>query len=75
MKEIILPVTCNQLKWIALIGFPIMMLLGLMYNDKSFILANPIFTFGMSLTAIIWFCQLYEWFDNKWTIKCKCDKK
>ncbi len=73
MKEVTLPVTCNQLKWIALIGFPIMTIVSFINDPK--ILGNIIVMFGMSFTAIGWTCQLYAWFDNKWAIKCKCEKK
>ncbi len=73
MKEIILPVTCNQLKWIALIGFPIIAIIAFINEPK--ILGNIIFMFSISGAVIGWICQLYEWFDNKWTIKCKCDKE
>lgn len=73
MREIILPVTCNQLKWIALIGFPIATIVGFINDPK--VLGNFVFMFGLSFTTISWSIQILWWLFDRFEIKCKCDKK
>ncbi len=73
MKEVTLPVTCNQLKWIALIGLPIITILGYIFDPR--VLGNFVFMFGLSFTTIGWSIQTLWWVSDRFEIKCKCDKK
>lgn len=78
MKEIILPFTCEQfnkalliifkvIKWMLLLGTPILGLYGIYLNQW------PIVFMGFFFTAFLWFIQIMYWTETGF-IKCKCKK-
>jgi len=69
MKDIVLPFTCNQLKWAVFIAFPIMGIYGLITEDFLFTVVGLGVTLGSYLSQImVW------WADSKFNIRCKCEK-
>jgi hypothetical protein len=68
MREIVLPFTCNQVKWIVFIAFPIMSIYGLSTGDFLFIVVGLGVSIGSYVSQImVW------WADGKFNIRCKCD--
>ncbi len=65
---ITLPVTCTQLQWIILIGFPLMVIIGIIFHESSTMIL------GMIFTAFAWVMRIAMWAEDG-KIKCKCDKK
>jgi len=69
MRELVLPFTCKQLKWLALIIFPIMGIYGLITGDFLF----TVLGFGISIGC--WISQIMVWWsddDLPFSIRCKC---
>jgi len=68
MRDLVLPFTCNQLKYTVFIVFPIMSIYGLIIGDFLFIVVGLGVTFGSWLSQImVW------WADGKFNIRCKCE--
>jgi len=75
--EITLPITCNKLKSIAvfflvigLVTFPSLLIYGLIIQDIGY------FSLGLFATIIVYFFSLLTgFFEDRISIKCKCETK
>jgi len=64
----IIPFTCKQLHGGVLIGFPLLLILGLIFHEALSIILG---TIG---TASAWIISLGVWIEEG-KIKCRCNKK
>lgn len=68
-----LPFTCNQLKYVALIGFPLLFLYGLLFTTYGTIESLLMLSVGGGISFAIWIIYIID--SGKFpTFRCKCDK-
>jgi hypothetical protein len=78
-KEVIIPFTCNQLKLVCHVIFPIILVSGVILSDFFTITPQPLtivlVVVGYSATTLTWIFTLSDWaHKGKFpSFRCKCD--
>ena len=66
-KVIPIPLTRNQLNWILLIGFPVLIILTFVhitiYQEAS-VISAALLAFGIMGSLIIWVFNIIDWYDD-----------
>ena len=68
MRELVLPFTCVQAKWVILLMIPAVFLAGIITMNF------PMIFFGGIFGGIFWLVQITMWWaDGEFNVRCKCE--